>query len=91
MAVLAICTGKFQPSIPNAAKGMPPIGSSVMTPEGLGKVCNLHFMWGKVSVKMEDGKTKEFAKGDIEMVDADAIVPADQFPLALVICQFVKL
>ena len=42
----------------DAAKGMPPIGSSVMTTEGLGKVCYLQFMSGKVAVKMEDGKTK---------------------------------
>lgn len=61
----------------DAAKGMPPIGSSVMTPDGLGKVCNLHFMCGKVSVKMEDGKTKEFMKNDIEMVDADVNVEID--------------
>lgn len=58
----------------DAAKGMPPVGSSVMTPDGLGKVCFLHFLNGTVSVKMEDGKTKEFAKGDIEMVDADVNV-----------------
>lgn len=61
----------------DAAKGMPPIGSSVMTPDGLGKVCNLNFMCGKVSVKMEDGKTKDFAKADIEMVDADVNVEID--------------
>ena len=61
----------------DAAKGMPPIGSSVMTPDGLGKVCFLHFLNGTVSVKMEDGKTKEFAKGDIEMVDADVNVEID--------------
>ena len=61
----------------DAAKGMPPIGSSVMTPDGLGKVCALHFMCGKVSVKTEDGKTKEFAKSDIEMVDADVNVEID--------------
>ena len=61
----------------DAAKGMPPVGSSVMTPEGLGKVCFLHFLNGTVSVKMEDGKTKEFAKGDIEMVDADVNVEID--------------
>lgn len=58
----------------DAAKGMPPIGSSVMTPDGLGKVCSLHFMCGKVAVKTEDGKIREFAKGDIEMVDADVNV-----------------
>ena len=58
----------------DAAKGMPPIGSSVMTPEGLGKVCYLQFLNGTVAVKTEDGKVKEFAKGDIEMVDADVNV-----------------
>ncbi len=60
-----------------AAKGMPPVGSSVMTPDGLGKVCYLQFLSGKVAVKMEDGKTKEFPKGDIEMVDADVNVEID--------------
>lgn len=61
----------------DAAKGMPPVGSSVMTPDGLGKVCYLQFLNGTVSVKMEDGKTKEFAKSDIEMVDADVNVEID--------------
>lgn len=61
----------------DAAKGMPPIGSSVMTPDGLGKVCYLQFLSGKVAVKTEDGKTKEFAKTDIEMVDADVNVEID--------------
>ncbi len=61
----------------DAAKGMPPIGSSVMTPDGLGKVCYLQFLSGKVAVKMEDGKTKEFQKNDIEMVDADVNVEID--------------
>jgi cell fate regulator YaaT (PSP1 superfamily) len=61
----------------DAAKGMPPIGSSVMTTDGLGKVCYLQFMSGKVAVKLEDGKTKEFDKTDIEMVDADVNVEID--------------
>ncbi|MBQ8459856.1 stage 0 sporulation protein [bacterium] len=61
----------------DAAKGMPPIGSSVMTADGLGKVCYLQFMSGKVAVKLEDGKTKEFDKTDIEMVDADVNVEID--------------
>ena len=61
----------------DAAKGMPPVGSSVMTPDGLGKVCYLQFLNGKVAVKMEDGKTKEFPKGEIEMVDADVNVEID--------------
>ena len=45
-----------------------------MTSEGLGKVCYLQFLSGKVAVKMEDGKVKEFPKNDIEMVDADVNV-----------------
>ncbi len=61
----------------DAAKGMPPIGSSVMTPDGLGRVCSLHFMCGKVTVKTEDGKTRDYTKGDIEMVDADVNVEID--------------
>ena len=48
-----------------------------MTPDGLGKVCYLQFLSGKVAVKMEDGKTKEFPKNDIEMVDADVNVEID--------------
>lgn len=62
------------------AKGMPPVGSSVMTPDGLGKVCYLQFLNGTVAVKMEDGKTKEFPKDDIEMVDADVNVEIDVHP-----------
>lgn len=65
----------------DAAKGMPPVGSSVMTPDGLGKVCYLQFMSGMVAVKMEDGKVKEFAKADIEMVDADVNVEIDERPM----------
>ena len=61
----------------DAAKGMPPVGSAVMTPDGLGKVCYLQFLSGKVAVKMEDGKVKEFLKTDIEMVDADVNVEID--------------
>lgn len=61
----------------DAAKGMPPIGSSVMTSDGLGKICYLNFMAGTVAVKMEDGKVKEFPKSDIEMVDADVNVEID--------------
>lgn len=65
----------------DAAKGMPPIGSSVMTSEGLGKVCYLQFLSGTVAVKMEDGKIREFSKSDIEMVDADVNVDIDVMPI----------
>ena len=57
-----------------AAKGMPPVGSTVMTPIGLGKVCFIQFLNNSVAVKFEDGKIKEFDKFDIEMVDADVNV-----------------
>lgn len=60
-----------------AAKGMPPIGSTVMTTAGLGKVCMLQFLNNSVSVKFEDGKIKEFNKTDIEMVDANINVDID--------------
>ena len=56
------------------AKGMPPIGSTVMTPIGLGKVCYIQFLNNSVAVKFEDGKIKEFAKEDVEMADADVNV-----------------
>ena len=54
-----------------AAKGMPPVGSTVMTPSGLGKVCFIQFLNNSVAVKFEDGKIKEFTKEEIEMVDAN--------------------
>lgn len=60
-----------------AAKGMPPVGSSVMTPDGLGKVFSLQFLNGKVAVKLEDGKVKDYIKNDIEMVDAEVNVEID--------------
>lgn len=60
-----------------AAKGMPPVGSTVMTPSGLGKVCFIQFLNNSVAVKFEDGKIKEFGKSEIEMVDADVNVDID--------------
>ena len=61
----------------DAAKGMPPIGSSVMTPNGLGKVCYIKFLNGIVAVKLEDGKTHEYKQNEIDMVDADVNVDID--------------
>ena len=61
----------------DAAKGMPPIGSSVMTPNGLGKVCYIKFLNGIVAVKLEDGKTHEYKQNEIDMVDADVNVHID--------------
>lgn len=60
-----------------AAKGMPPVGSAVMSPDGLGKVFSLKFLTDQISVKLEDGKIKDYAKGEIEMVDAEVNVELD--------------
>ena len=60
-----------------AAKGMPPVGSPVMTPDGLGKVCALHFLNNSIQVKLEDGKIKDYQKSEIEMVEADVNVDID--------------
>lgn len=61
-----------------AAKDMPPVGSTVMTPSGLGKVCFIQFLNNSVAVKFEDGKIKEFEKSEIEMVDANINVDIDE-------------
>ncbi|MCD8377993.1 MAG: hypothetical protein LUB59_04300 [Candidatus Gastranaerophilales bacterium] len=61
----------------NAAKGMPPIGSSVMTPDGLGRVCYIKFLNGTVAVKLEDGKTREYSKNDVDMVDTEVNIDID--------------
>ncbi len=61
-----------------AAKGMPPVGSAVMTPSGIGKVCFIQFLNNSVAVKFEDGKIKEFKKEDLEMVDADVNVDIEE-------------
>jgi cell fate regulator YaaT (PSP1 superfamily) len=55
----------------DAAKGMPPVGSGVMTADGIGRVCALHFLNGKVAIKLEDGKIKEYTKNELEMIDDD--------------------
>lgn len=60
-----------------AAKDMPPVGSSVMTPDGLGKVFALKFLNASVAVKLEDGKVKDYTKNEIEMVDAEVNVEID--------------
>lgn len=57
-----------------AAKKLPPIGSSVITPDGLGKICSLHFLTNTLSVKLEDGKIKSYNKDDLEIVEAEVNV-----------------
>lgn len=60
-----------------AAKGMPPVGSAVMTTDGLGKVFAIKFLTNNITVKLEDGKIKDYTKKDIEMVDAEVNVELD--------------
>ena len=62
----------------NAAKDLPPVGSGVMTPDGVGKVCALHFLNNKLAVKLEDGKLKEFSKDEIEMIDGEVNIVIDE-------------
>jgi len=54
-----------------AAADMPPVGSGVMTPDGIGKVAALHFLNANIVVKLEDGRLKEFNKKEIEMIEED--------------------
>lgn len=59
------------------AKEMVPIGSGVMTIEGVGRVCALNIMTNKVSVKLSDGKIKEFPSNEVEMIDTDVNIEID--------------
>ncbi len=59
------------------AKEMVPIGSGVMTEDGVGKVCAQNILTKNVSVKLSDGKIKEFASSDVEMIDADVNIEID--------------
>lgn len=74
---LLCCLNYEYPNYIEAAKELSPVGSSVMTPDGVGCVCSLHFLNNKLSVKLEDGKIKDYGKDDIEMLDADVNIEID--------------
>ena len=59
------------------AKEMVPIGSGVMTSEGVGRVCALNILTNHVSVKLSDGKIKEFPSNEVEMIDAEVNIEID--------------
>lgn len=59
------------------AKEMVPIGSGVMTTEGIGKVCALNILTNNVSVKLPDGKIKEFPSDEVEMIDTEVNIEID--------------
>ena len=61
----------------DAAKTLPPVGSGVMTPDGIGKVFMVNFLKKSVNVKLEDGKIKEYQKNDIEMIDGEVNIEID--------------
>ena len=61
----------------DAAKTLPPVGSGVMTPDGVGRVFMVNFLKKSVNVKLEDGKIKEYLKPDIEMIDGDVNIDID--------------
>ncbi len=50
---------------------LPPVGSGIMTPDGVAKVASICFLKQKVSAKLEDGKIKEYCKDEIEMIDQE--------------------
>ena len=51
-----------------SAKTLPPVGSGVMTPDGIARVFSINFLKKTVN---EDGKIKEFDKDSIEMIDQE--------------------
>ena len=61
----------------DAAKTLPPVGSGIMTPDGIGKVFMVNFLKKTVSAKLEDGKIKEYNKEEIEMIDGEVNIDID--------------
>ncbi len=59
------------------AREMVPIGSGVMTADGVGRVCGLNILTKNVSVKLSDGKIKEFPSNEVEMIDTDVNIEID--------------
>ncbi len=59
------------------AKEMIPIGSGVMTSEGVGRVCALNILTNKLSIKLSDGKIKEFNNNEVEMIDTEVNIEID--------------
>ena len=67
------------------AKNTIPVGSGVMTPDGLGKVFASNLLTEKFSVKLEDGKTKDYKRDELEMFDGevniDIEIPKNQYKM----------
>ncbi len=74
---LLCCLNYEYPNYLEAAKTLPPIGSGIMTPDGVAKVFSINFLKKSVSAKLEDGKIKEYLKDDIEMLDQEVNIEID--------------
>jgi cell fate regulator YaaT (PSP1 superfamily) len=74
---LLCCLGYEYENYIETAKEMVPIGSGVMTSEGVGRVCALNILSNRVSVKLSDGKIKEFPSNEVEMVDTEVNIEID--------------
>lgn len=59
------------------SKAMVPVGSGVMTKEGIGRVCNINILTNMLSIKFPDGKIKEFPNNEVEMIDTDVNIEID--------------
>jgi len=60
------------------AKMLPPVGSGIMTPDGVAKVASICFLKQTIMAKLEDGKIKEYKKEDIEMLDQEVNIEIDR-------------
>lgn len=60
------------------AKLLPPVGSGIMTPDGVAKVASISFLKQTITAKLEDGKIKEYTKDDIEMLDQEVDIEIEQ-------------
>ncbi len=60
------------------AKLLPPVGSGIMTPDGVAKVASISFLKQTINAKLEDGKIKEYTKDDIEMLDQEVNIEIEQ-------------
>ncbi len=51
------------------ARELIPVGTTVKTPDGLGKITSLNYLELKINVKFEDGKILSYKKADVQVVN----------------------
>ncbi len=74
---LLCCLNYEYPNYVEEAKHLAPVGSNVLTPDGLGCVAAVNFLNRKISVKLQDGKTKDYMQDNLELVDTDLNIEID--------------